>query len=350
MLSVGIVGAGGIAAMHARHWRADGRARIAAIADADPARARRFAEAHAPGALVVPDLDALLAQPVTAVDICTPPWLHAPQARAVLAAGRHAILEKPLAPTAAALDGLIAAEAAAGRVAVPVLQNRLGLGPRQLRAVQRAGLCGAFRHALIETSWRRTADYYAVPWRGRLATELGGCLTGLAIHQLDVVLGFAPPLRAAQAHLATLAHRIEVEDCAGALLTCDGGGFISLLCSVHAHRETSRIRMVFADIEVEAGEAPYAWAAQPWRFTADDAAHQARLDEVLSQVQDEPVAAGADPLWTAAARVWIDRCLGAPPLDPASGARTDLASARPGLAVLDLIHASAGRAAAAASA
>ena len=337
-LRIAVIGTGGIAALHLRHWRAQPGVEVVAVADTQVHRARAAAAEHGLDAdAVVPDLGAALAQELDAVDLCTPPYLHEPQALEALAAGCSVILEKPLAGSAEGFDRLLAAERSSRRVVVPVLQNRLGLGPRQLRALVAAGLTGRFLHGSLETSWRRTASYYAVPWRGRRETELGGCLTGLAIHQLDVALEFTPPVERVLAHPATLVHPIEVEDCGAAVLVTRGGGWLSLTCSVHAQRESSRLQFVFEHLQVEAGPDPYRWAAEPWRVVCADPARQRQIDACLAEVRPEPLPEGADPLWHAAARVWCARLRGAGPCDPVTGAMVDLASARQGVAIISEI-------------
>ena len=49
------------------------------------------------------------------------------------------------------------------------------------------GLAGRPIMTTIETHWWRGPDYYAVPWRGKWATEFGGGLLGHAIHAHDML-------------------------------------------------------------------------------------------------------------------------------------------------------------------
>lgn len=341
-LRVAIVGTGGIANTHLTHWRQVPGVEITALADADPAKAVAMAKRHGlPAAVACADLEAVLARPGEVVDLCTPPWLHEPQAEAVLRGGRHVVLEKPLAGSLAGLDRLTELEAMSGRRVIPVLQNRLGIGPRQVRALQRAGLTGRFLHGTVETGWRRGADYYAAPWRGRHATEIGGCLAGLAIHQLDLVLGFLPPVESAVAHTATLVHPIEVEDTGAGLLSLAGGGWLVVTASVHQQEQYSRGMLVFERVEVEFGPDPYGYAEHPWRFTSADPEHHALIRTVIAAEQPEPVPEGCCQLWVAAARVWAARSRGAGAIDPIAHCPVDLASARPGIEAMTAIYSAA---------
>ncbi|MFM2089993.1 MAG: hypothetical protein RLZZ127_482 [Planctomycetota bacterium] len=341
-IRIAVVGAGGVANTHVLHWLRQPGVEIVAVADASPERARALAERHGlPASVVCASLPEALSRPADAVDLCTPPWLHEPQALEALAAGRHVILEKPLAGSLAGFERLLAAEAAAGRRVVPVLQNRLGIGPRQLRAVQRAGLAGRFLHGTIETGWRRGREYYDGTWHGRYATELGGCLAGLAIHQLDLVLGFLPPVVSAVAHAATMVHPIEVEDTGAGLLSLAGGGWLAVTASVHQHAQYSRGMLVFADCQVEFGPDPYGYAEAPWRFTSADPARHAAIQAAIAAETPEPTPEGCYQLWIAAARVWASAVRGPVAEDLVARCPVDLASARAGLEAMTAIYAAA---------
>src|SRR6516165_7422087 len=81
---------------------------------------------------------------------------------------------------------IAAAKQARGRV-MPIFQYRFGHGIEKLRRLVEAGVAGPAYLTTVETAWRRRAAYYAVPWRGRWATELGGTIVSHAIHAHDLV-------------------------------------------------------------------------------------------------------------------------------------------------------------------
>lgn len=96
-LKVAVIGAGYWGPTLARTLRASRDWELAAICDLDVDRARRAADAVG-GAPVVTDLDVLWADPeIDAVAIATPADTHHPITMAALAAGKHVMLEKPLA-------------------------------------------------------------------------------------------------------------------------------------------------------------------------------------------------------------------------------------------------------------
>jgi predicted dehydrogenase len=97
--SVGIIGAGWVAgARHAPSYLKDGRVRLSAIYDPDLSKARLMAHRfEAPYA--TDNLDELLERSRDAVSICTPPMSHKDLAVKALAAGKHVLVEKPMAMT-----------------------------------------------------------------------------------------------------------------------------------------------------------------------------------------------------------------------------------------------------------
>lgn len=105
---VAIIGAGLMGRWHAQACRRAG-GRVTAVVDANLDAARRLAAAIGGGATAV-SLDSL-SEDVTldVVHVCTPPETHEEQIRAALSHGCPVIVEKPLAPTAAITEELIAA-------------------------------------------------------------------------------------------------------------------------------------------------------------------------------------------------------------------------------------------------
>ena len=94
-LGVGIIGFGRIGAEHAGWLQAAHGVRPVAADDVTPAR-RALAESR--GLRVFGDIDALLADPsVQAVLVATPTAMHFDHARRALAAGKHVMVEKPIA-------------------------------------------------------------------------------------------------------------------------------------------------------------------------------------------------------------------------------------------------------------
>src|SRR5918996_1452315 len=116
-IGVGFVGAGNVlpAYLQALDRLASRDLAVGGPVVARSQRARSRLTGLRPGARTVPDLDALLAdETVELVVVVTPPATHPELARALIAAGRHVVCEKPLALDTATAVELFREAAAAG--------------------------------------------------------------------------------------------------------------------------------------------------------------------------------------------------------------------------------------------
>jgi predicted dehydrogenase len=132
-MNVAIVGAGLMG-----RWHADAAVRCGAtvrwIVDRDSSRATALASKV--GGQPIAALDAALQSGSTdLVHICTPLETHVPLTKQALAAGAHAIVEKPLAPSSAETKDLIDLAIRSGRVLAPVHQFLFQRGVRELRRI-----------------------------------------------------------------------------------------------------------------------------------------------------------------------------------------------------------------------
>lgn len=117
-LGIGIVGVGGIALSHMAALRTMASARLVAVCDLDAVRAAEVA--HAERCAGYGSVEELLADAaVEAVIVCTPNMTHEQLGLQVLAAGKHLLMEKPLALTGAGARA-VADEAASRGLALAV--------------------------------------------------------------------------------------------------------------------------------------------------------------------------------------------------------------------------------------
>ena len=115
-LRIGVIGYGYWGPNLVRNFGADPRTRVVAIAELSPAR-RQAAATAVPHIKCVADAAAVIADPgVDAVAIATPIFTHHGLAKAALEAGKHVVVEKPLAPSVAEAEELAQLAARAGRV------------------------------------------------------------------------------------------------------------------------------------------------------------------------------------------------------------------------------------------
>ncbi len=180
MLNVAIVGAGGMGRRHAASYRETGEARVAAVVDIsrDAASALAGDEAR-----VFPSLDEALQEcDVDIVDVCVPTPLHAQYAVAALDAGKHLLLEKPMARTLEECDAIIRAAEASGRTAM--VAHVLRFFPEFVRGKEAvdAGLVG--EPAVVRTSRGGGMPRGMDSWYTDVA-QSGGVVLDLIIHDFD---------------------------------------------------------------------------------------------------------------------------------------------------------------------
>lgn len=260
--------------------------RVVAVCDVDAERATEVA-GWLRDVRAETTLEAILAaDDVDVVDLCTPPALHRAQIEACLRAGKDVICEKPFVGSVREVDEIAALEAETGRTVMPILQYRFGRGIQRLRHLVDTGVAGRPYVATVEMAWRREADYYAVPWRGRWETELGGIVSSLAVHALDMTTFVLGPPVAVWCRTATLVHDIEVEDSAVATLRFASGALATLSATVGSAVEISRHRFTFAHLTAESGTAPYTNGEEPWAITATDPARQPEIDAAVDLFAD----------------------------------------------------------------
>lgn len=114
MLKVGLIGCGGIGAVHAQCWLTlQDKARLCAIADVDTARAQKFADQC--GAKVYTDAFSMLeSEALDAVDICVPTFLHADYVIRAMEYVKNIIVEKPICLKEEEAQRLLDAQAKTG--------------------------------------------------------------------------------------------------------------------------------------------------------------------------------------------------------------------------------------------
>ena len=214
---VAVIGCGVISELHLRCYAHNPAAKVVAVCDLVPERARRAAEERAPGARWTTDAADVFAEPgVDAVSICTDHASHCRLACAALAAGKHVLCEKSLARTARDLERMLAAaRARPDLVAAAVLQHRFEPLPRVLRDLVAEGAFGRILTATGSLHCFRPDAYFAADaWRGTKKGEGGSVLINQAIHYFDLLLWIAGGADAARAFAANLGHEgsIETED------------------------------------------------------------------------------------------------------------------------------------------
>ena len=219
----GIVGCGLISKFHARAIAAVPGAALAGAWDVRPEAAQAFAGEF--GGSAFDTFERMLESgAVDAVSICTPSGLHGRQAIQALKAGKHVLVEKPMALSLEEADEAIGL---AGRMGVKlsvVSQLRFSEGIAAAKRAIAENALGKLICGDIFMKYHRSPEYYLSGlWRGTKAMDGGGALMNQGIHGVDLLLYLCGPVRQVCALSRTLVHPIEVEDTICAVLEYESG-------------------------------------------------------------------------------------------------------------------------------
>ena len=228
-LGLGIAGLGMAGAVMVR--AAAGHSGVSLCAAADPHEAPRLAFARDFNARVYADIAELCADPaVGIVYIATPHQFHAAHAARAAGAGKHIILEKPMALTLADCDAIVAAVEAANVHLVVGHTHAFDPAVREMRRIVASGALGALG---MIAAWNYTNFLY----RPRRPEELdtargGGILFNQVPHQVDMVRTIGGGrLVSVRAQATGLDPARPTEGSAIALLQFEGGAAASLVYS-----------------------------------------------------------------------------------------------------------------------
>jgi myo-inositol 2-dehydrogenase / D-chiro-inositol 1-dehydrogenase len=187
-IRLGVIGCGGVTEL--RHLPALRRAQdfeLSALADKDSARLSRVAGQSGVARSYDDYLELIENDEIDAVAVCVPPGLHAQVALAALEAGKHVMIEKPLALSLRECNLLLESGSANGSLKVMVGFNlRWHRLVREAREIIGRGELG--RVKLIRTVFtsgvRLGADF--ADWRRRRESG-GGALFELGVHHFDLL-------------------------------------------------------------------------------------------------------------------------------------------------------------------
>lgn len=191
------------------------------------------------------------------IDICAPGWMHAEIAIAALEAGKHVLVEKPLANTLAEAEAMTAAAAAARTRGV---QSMVGFNYRRVPALALAreliaeGRVGTVRHVRAAYLQDWLADDQApMTWRLRKETAGSGALGDIASHAVDQVLFLlGGQVTEVTGRLQTFVNRrpgpdgpedVTVDDAAWATLTLASGAIASVEASRVATGQKNSLKL-----------------------------------------------------------------------------------------------------------
>ena len=234
MTRVGIIGGGFMGSVHARSARSAG-GEVVAVTASSPESAVRAAE-RLGVPVAAPSVDALLAEGLDVVHVCSPNGAHLEHALAVIGAGVHVVCEKPLATTTEDAARLVQAAEAAGVVATVPFVYRFHPMAREARdRVKAAGRLHTVQGSYLQDwllsdeddDWR-TDSTEGGPSRafadiGSHLADLLQFVSGERIVRLQALTRTVHPTRRG--------HPVDTEDAAALVVETESGAIGSLLVS-----------------------------------------------------------------------------------------------------------------------
>lgn len=264
MIRVAIVGTGAIAPSHVRGFlEFPDMCKIVALCDIKPEKAEKLAQQFSLNVDVYDDHTKMLDRDdIDLVSICTPPYTHAELTIHFLKAGKHVLVEKPMASSLEECDAMLKAAQESGKILSVVSQNRFRTPMMKLKRVLESGLAGKIVHAQVDSFWWRGYSYYNLWWRGTWEKEGGGCTLNHAVHHIDIFRWMNGMPKQITAVMSNTAHdNAEVEDLSIAICRYDNGSLAQITSSVVHHGEEQQL--VFQGTKAR--------VSVPWKLKASKA-------------------------------------------------------------------------------
>ncbi|NMB96305.1 MAG: Gfo/Idh/MocA family oxidoreductase [Clostridiaceae bacterium] len=221
-LKFGIIGCGLISNWHADAILRIEGAELAAATDVSEKSRKAFSEKYK--VKVFDTVEKLLASDIDVVSICTPSGLHAPFSVQAANAGKHVIVEKPMAITLKQADEIIEATEKNNVKVSVISQMRFAPAVQNLKKAIDDNLLGRLVSGDMYMKFLRTQEYYDKGgWRGTWNMDGGGALMNQGIHGVDLLCYIMGPVKYVHGFARTLVRNIEVEDTASAILEYENG-------------------------------------------------------------------------------------------------------------------------------
>ncbi|WP_129723949.1 Gfo/Idh/MocA family protein [Xylanivirga thermophila] len=184
------------------------------------------------------DYEKLLLDPdIDIVTVATESGYHARIAIDALEAGKHVVVEKPMALSIKDADAMIDAADRNGRKLCVSFQNRYNKAVKKTREAYEAGRFGRMLHGVASIRWNRGDEYYSqAAWRGTWALD-GGALMNQCTHNIDLIQWFFGPVDTVYAQTDTFLRPIEGEDTGAVIIRFKSGaiGIIEGSVCVYPH-------------------------------------------------------------------------------------------------------------------
>ncbi len=307
VVGFGIVGCGAIGRWHAKTIADLPGAALVGAVDNDTSSRDTFARRF--GVTTYASLAELLALPeVQVISVCTPPLDHVAVATAAAAAGKHVLVEKPLALDLEEADRAISACANAGVHLGVVHQQRARSASRAVQRLLRSGRLGVPSLAVVVHTWfRPESEDLSGSWRADPSAG-GGVLADQAIHALDLLVWLLGAPRWASGRIVARPGGRGEHTVAG-VLAFDGDVIATVAASTvtNAMRDDIAVELYGSLGSVRLEIRDYDHAEIAWLDLASEEGRRARR---LASGEIERIVTEEGGEWRGGPRAWPWRALG----------------------------------------
>lgn len=319
---VGFIGSGGIAGTHIKYLKLVKDVEVIALSDVSQAAMdARIKEHQLQDVKTFTDYKPMLKmKEIDAVSVCTPNFLHYRPTIDALRAGKHVIVEKPMAMNAREAKAMCDAAKKAKKVLTIGFQQRFNPGTGFLRRAVEEGKLGDIVYVRAQALRRRGIPSWGV--FGRKDLQGGGPLIDIGVHIIEVshyLMGKPKPVAASANCYTYLGNKkpeatapwgdwdyktYTVEDLAIGLVRFDNGATLVIEASFAAHMEDNDIFKT----TLMGTKAGASWGGGPPRIFTDYCGKMVNI---------EPKALEKEDGFAVKMRSWIESIHGAP--NPAPG-------------------------------
>lgn len=317
-IGVALIGAGMIAERHVTALsEVSCSSRLLAIVSRHPERAvhlEQFYQGISPE--FTSDLSYVTGNPdVHVAIVATPPAVRIDLIKQLAVAGKHILLEKPVARNLDEAEQVVQICKEAGVRLGVVFQHRVRPSTHVAKRLLAEGVLGRPGYVEIAVPIWRAQSYYDELGRGSYARDGGGVLITQAIHSIDLALHLLGPVNSVQAMTATTSlHKMEAEDLAVVGLRFQSGVAGSLVASTATFphgRETITIHCDQGSMRLNSETVVVSWhdgriEQHPSLKNRDNSSlatpknvwHQYIIEDFFAAIQEarEPVASGVEAL------------------------------------------------------
>ena len=247
VLRVSVIGTGAIAqVVHLPTLSQLPGVRVESLCDVDSAKSQALANRFGIGKVCRLEKDVFADSDIDGVIICAPSLQHEPLAIAALEAGKHVLVEKPIALTSEGAKRVVAAAEKADRTLMVAMHNRYRPDAMALKPFITGGELGDV-FFLKGAALNRKVRHVRPTWRHTPQTAGGGALMDLGVQTLDLCLWLLdyPKVQRVHAH-GHAGENMDVEDSALATFELEDGRliYIEVTWSLQAQRDRHNLQLL----------------------------------------------------------------------------------------------------------